>query len=48
MTLVVAAVAAVAILLIAFGIASSGSSSGVSDRLERYASGRQDKKKAAA
>ena len=47
LTLVVAVVAAVAILLIAFGIAASGSGSGVSDRLERYASGRQDKKKAA-
>jgi tight adherence protein B len=37
MTLAVAGVAALAILLIALGIASSGSS-GISDRLERYAS----------
>ncbi|MBI3745424.1 MAG: type II secretion system F family protein [Chloroflexi bacterium] len=45
LTLVVAAIAAVAILLIAVGVASSGSSAGVSARLERYASGKQDKKK---
>jgi tight adherence protein B len=38
-TLAVAGVAALAILLIAVGIASSGSS-GISDRLERYASGK--------
>jgi tight adherence protein B len=44
MTIVVAAIAAVAILLIAVGIASSGGS-GVSARLERYTSGRSDKKK---
>jgi tight adherence protein B len=37
----VAGVAALAILLIAVGIASSGSS-GISDRLERYASGRPE------
>jgi tight adherence protein B len=43
MTLAVAGVAAAAILVIAFGIAMSGSGSGVSARLERYASGRQDK-----
>ena len=42
-TLGVAAVAAVAILLIAVGIASSGKS-GISDRLERYASSRPDTK----
>ena len=42
-TLGVAAVAAVAILLIAVGIASSGKS-GISDRLERYASSRPDAK----
>ena len=41
MTLAVAGVAALAILLIAVGVASSGSS-GISDRLERYASGRVD------
>src|SRR5262245_35267202 len=46
MTLVVAAIAAVAILLIAIGVASSGSGSGVSARLERYASGRGEKKDA--
>ena len=45
LTFVVAAIAAVAILLIAVGIASSGSGSGVAARLERYASGRDDKKK---
>jgi len=39
MTLAVAGVAALAILLIAVGISSSGSS-GISDRLERYASGK--------
>ena len=39
MTLGVAGVAALAILLIAVGVASSGRS-GISDRLERYASGR--------
>jgi tight adherence protein B len=43
MTLLVAGIAALAILVIAFGIAMSGSGSGVSQRLERYASGRQDK-----
>ena len=45
MTLAVAAIAAVAILLIAVGIASTGGGSGVSARLERYAAGRTDKKK---
>jgi tight adherence protein B len=39
MTLAVAGTAALAILLIALGVASSGGS-GISDRLERYASGR--------
>lgn len=43
MTLAVAGVAALAILLIAVGVASSGSS-GISDRLERYASGKPDAK----
>ena len=47
MTLAVAGIAALAIILIAFGIASSGSS-GISDRLERYASGRGDGAKATA
>ena len=42
-TLAVAGVAALAVILIAFGIASSGNS-GISDRLERYASGRADAK----
>ena len=41
LTIVVAAVAALAILLIAVGIASSGGGTGVSARLERYASGRR-------
>jgi tight adherence protein B len=45
LTLGVAGVAALAILLIAVGIASSGSS-GISDRLERYASGRTEGKAA--
>jgi tight adherence protein B len=45
LTLGVAGVAALAILLIAVGIASSGSS-GISDRLERYASGRTEGKPA--
>jgi tight adherence protein B len=44
LTIVVAAIAAAAILLIALGIASSGGS-GVTARLERYTSGRADKKK---
>ena len=46
MTLGVAGIAALAILLIAVGVASSGGS-GISDRLERYASGRNETKKAA-
>lgn len=41
-TLAIAAIAAVAIILIAVGIASSGGS-GVTARLERYASGKPDK-----
>jgi tight adherence protein B len=45
LTLVVAGVAALAVILIAFGIASSGNS-GISDRLERYASGRGEGAKA--
>ena len=44
-TLIVAGIAALAILLIAVGIASSGGS-GMSDRLERYASGQKPDKKA--
>jgi len=47
MTLAVAGVAALAILLIAVGVARSGSS-GISDRLERYASGRDGAKAATA
>src|SRR5512134_760086 len=47
MTLAVAGVAALAILLIAVGIASSGRS-GISDRLERYASGKADAPKASS
>jgi tight adherence protein B len=46
-TLIVAGIAALAILLIAVGVASSGGS-GISDRLERYASGKQPDKKAAS
>lgn len=44
-TLIVAAIAALAILLIAVGIASSGSGTGVNARLERYASGKPEAKK---
>ena len=47
MTIAVAGVAALAVILIAFGIASSGNS-GISDRLERYASGRGEGAKGAA
>ena len=43
MTLAVAGIAALAILVIAVGIAMSGSGSGINARLERYASGRQEK-----
>jgi tight adherence protein B len=46
MTLAVAGVAALAILVIAVGVASSGGS-GISDRLERYASAGGGKKKGA-
>ena len=46
-TLIVAGIAALAILLIAIGVASSGGS-GISDRLERYASGKQPDKKVSA
>jgi tight adherence protein B len=47
MTLAVAGVAALAILLITLGIATSEGSSGISARLERYASGKPDAKTAA-
>jgi len=47
MTLVVAGITALAIVLIAVGLASSGGGSGISARLERYASGKPDKAKAA-
>ncbi len=47
MTLVIAGVAALAILFIAFGVATSGGS-GISDRLERYASTKPQDKKAAS
>ena len=43
MTIAIAGVAALAILLIAVGVAMSGGGSGVNARLERYASGRQEK-----
>jgi tight adherence protein B len=46
LTIVIAGVAAAAILLIAVGIASSGGGSGISARLERYASGREQQKAA--
>ncbi|MEA2535937.1 MAG: tight adherence protein [Chloroflexota bacterium] len=48
LTLVVAGITALAILMIAFGLASSGGSSGISARLERYAAGKPDKVKATA
>jgi tight adherence protein B len=48
LTIIVAAVAALAIVVIALGIASSGGGTGVSARLERYASGKPDAKKAEA
>src|SRR3954447_2460886 len=41
-TLVIAGVAALAILLIAFGVASSGSGAAINARLERYASAKDD------
>jgi tight adherence protein B len=47
MTLAIAGVAALAILFIAFGVATSGGS-GISDRLERYASSKPAEKKAAS
>jgi tight adherence protein B len=47
-TLAVAGVAAAAIFLIAIGIATSGSGSAVSNRLERYASGKDSKATAGA
>ncbi len=43
MTIAIAGVAALAILLIAVGIAMSGGGSGVNARLERYASGQKEK-----
>src|SRR5476651_1180705 len=45
-SLIVAIVAAGAVILIALGLATSGGSSGVSARLERYASGKPDAKAA--
>jgi tight adherence protein B len=47
MTIVIAAVAALAILLIAFGVAMSGGGSDVNARLARYASTREEKPDAA-
>jgi tight adherence protein B len=47
MTIVIAAIAALAILLIAFGVAMSGGSSDVNARLARYASTREEKPAAA-
>jgi len=46
--LIVAIVAAWAVILIALGLATSGGGSGVSARLERYASGKPDAKAAAS
>jgi tight adherence protein B len=48
MTIAIAGVAALAILLIAVGVAMSGGGSGVNARLERYASGQKEKPAAAA
>jgi len=47
-SLIVAIVAAGAVILIALGLATSGGGSGVSARLERYASGKPDAKAAAS
>src|SRR3954468_12491480 len=47
MTLAVAGIAALAILLISVGVAMSGSGSGISARLERYAASGGDTKNAA-
>jgi tight adherence protein B len=47
-TLAVAGIAALAIVFITLGLASSGSGSGISSRLERYASGRQEQAKPAS
>jgi tight adherence protein B len=47
MTIVIAGVAALAVLFIAFGVATSGGS-GISDRLERYASSKPTDKKGSA
>jgi tight adherence protein B len=44
MSVLVAVVAALAILLIAVGIASSGQGSGITNRLERYAAGKEREK----
>jgi tight adherence protein B len=44
LTIVIAGVAAAAILLIAVGLATAGGGSGISARLERYASGREQQK----
>ena len=43
MTIAIAGLAALAILVIAVGIAMSGGGSGINARLERYAAGRQEK-----
>ncbi len=48
LSVAVAAVAALAILLIAAGVATSGRGSGISSRLERYASGQKEEAKPAA
>ena len=48
LTILVAAGAAAAIILITIGLASGSTGTGVSARLERYASGRPEAKKAAA
>ena len=48
MPVAVAAIAALAIIIIAVGLATSGNSSGISARLERYASGKDDAQKAAS
>ena len=44
LSVVVAVVAALAILLIAVGIAASGPGSGINSRLERYAAGKEKEK----
>src|SRR5215470_3983701 len=47
-TIVIALVAGFAVILIAFGLASSGSGAAINVRLERYAAGKDDTDKGAS